>query len=86
MSDFDYIIVGAGSAGPVLANSFAGESPVSGYRRSRLTTCLRRRTHMASYTKPESVEFLDALQREAGQTGHEVFDEMFGRGGVDIGT
>lgn len=39
------------------------------------------RTHIASYKKPKSVEFIEAIPRVGGLTDYEALDAMFGGGG-----
>lgn len=44
------------------------------------------RTHIASYKKPKSVEFIEAIPRVGGLTDYEALDAMFGGGGYPGGT
>ena len=43
------------------------------------------RTKIASYKKPQSVEFVDALPRNGGQTDYDALDQRFGGGGYPGG-
>ena len=43
------------------------------------------RTRIASYKKPRSVEFVDALPRRAGVKDYDALDDVFGGGGYPGG-